>query len=96
MKKLLAILVFGLLWCNIGYASNEEEFLKAQERLKKKTLERNTKYISYLEGCSKSNVVHYILKNEKMPAWHELDIFESTNLNLDCLEKSLSNILMKQ
>ena len=76
MKKLLGIMVFGLLWCNIGYASNEEE-------VKKKTLERNTKYIGYLEGCSKSNVEHYILKNEKIPSWHELDIFESTNLNLD-------------
>ena len=86
MKKLLGIMVLGLLWCNIGYASNEEE-------VKKKTLERNTKYIGYLEGCSKSNVVHYILKNEKMPAWHELDIFESTNLNLDCLEKKFEQHL---
>ena len=86
MKKLLGIMVLGLLWCNIGYASNEEE-------VKKKTLERNTKYIGYLEGCSKSNVEHYILKNEKMPPWHELDIFESTNLNLDCLEKKFEQHL---
>ena len=86
MKKLLGILVLGLLWCNMGYASNEEE-------VKKKTLERNTKYIGYLEGCSKSNVEHYILKNEKMPPWHELDIFESTNLNLDCLEKKFEQHL---
>jgi len=28
MKKLLGIMVLGLLWCNIGYASNEEEVKK--------------------------------------------------------------------
>jgi len=28
-----------------------------------------------------------------MPAWHELDIFESTNLNLDCLEKKFEQHL---
>ena len=86
MKKLLGIVVLGLLWCNMGYASNEEE-------VKKKTLERNTKYIGYLEGCSKSNVEHYILKNEKIPSWHELDIFESTNLNLDCLKNKFEQHL---
>jgi len=77
----------------MGYASNEEEYLKAQERLKKKTLERNTKYISYLEGCSKSNVEHYVLNNEKLVFIPELDIFESTNLNLDCLKKKFQQHL---
>ena len=86
MKKLSLYVFLVLMFCSTGYASNEEE-------VKKKTLERNTKYIGYLEGCSKSNVVHYILKNEKMPPWHELDIFESTNLNLDCLEKKFEQHL---
>ena len=70
----------------MGYASNEEE-------VKKKTLERNTKYISYLEGCSKSNVEHYVLNNEKLVYIPELDIFESTNLNLDCLKNKFEQHL---
>ena len=72
---------------------NEEGYIKAQERFKKKTLERNAKYIGYLESCSKSNVEHYILKNKVIPFMYELDIFESTNLNLDCLEKKFEQHL---
>ena len=57
------------------------------------TKEENKYYLDYLKNCSASNVEHYILKNEKIPSWHELDIFESTNLNLDCLEKKFEQHL---
>ena len=57
------------------------------------TKEENKYYLDYLKNCSASNVEHYILKDEKIPPWHELDIFESTNLNLDCLEKKFEQHL---
>ena len=57
------------------------------------TKEENKYYLDYLKNCSASNVEHYILKDEKIPPWHELDIFESTNLNLDCLENKFEQHL---
>ena len=51
------------------------------------TKEENKYYLDYLKNCSASNVEHYILKDDYSPYRHRLDIFESTNLNLDCLEK---------
>ena len=58
------------------------------------TKEQNIYYLDYLKNCSTSNVEHYILKDDYSPAGrHRLDIFESTNLNLDCLEKKFEQHL---
>ena len=55
--------------------------------------EENKYYLDYLKNCSASNVEHYILKDDYSPYRHRLDIFESTNLNLDCLEKKFEQHL---
>ena len=55
------------------------------------TKEENKYYLDYLKNCSVSNVEHYILKDDYSPYRHRLDIFESTNLNLDCLEKKFEH-----
>ena len=57
------------------------------------TKEENKYYLDYLNNCSASNVEHYILKDDYSPYRHRLDIFESTNLNLDCLEKKFEQHL---
>ena len=58
------------------------------------TKEENKYYLDYLKNCSASNVEHYMLKDDYSPAdRHRLDIFESTNLNLDCLEKKFEQHL---
>ena len=57
------------------------------------TKEENKYYLDYLKNCSASNVEHYVLNNEKLVYIPELDIFESTNLNLDCLEKKFEQHL---
>ena len=75
MKKLLGILVLGFLFCSVGYTKEENKY-----------------YLDYLKNCSSSNVEHYILKDDYSPAdRHRLDIFESTNLKLDCLEKKFTH-----
>ena len=57
------------------------------------TKEENKYYLDYLKNCSASNAEHYILKDDYSPYRHRLDIFESTNLNLDCLEKKFEQHL---
>ena len=57
------------------------------------TKEENKYDLDYLKNCSASNVEHYILKDDYSPYRHRLDIFESTNLNLDCLEKKFEQHL---
>ena len=77
MKKLLGILVLGLLFCSVGYTKEENKY-----------------YLDHLKNCSSSNVEHYILKDDYSPAdRNRLDIFESTKLNLDCLEKKFEQHL---
>ena len=50
--------------------------------------EENKYYLDHLKNCSSSSVEHYTLKDDYSPAdRNRLDIFESTKLNLDCLEK---------
>lgn len=56
----------------------------------KKSLEENKYYLDYLENCSASNPEHYTLKSVYSHVY-EVDIFESTNLNLDCLEKKFEH-----
>ncbi len=75
MKKLLGIVVLGLLFCSVGYTKEENKY-----------------YLDHLKNCSSSNVEHYILKDDySPPGRNRLDIFESTNLNLDCLEKKFEH-----
>ena len=77
MKKLLGILVLGLVFCSVGYTKEENKY-----------------YLDHLKNCSSSNVEHYILKDDYSPAdRNRLDIFESTKLNLDCLEKKFEQHL---
>ena len=57
------------------------------------TKEENKYYLDYLKNCSASNVEHYILKDDYSPYRHRLDIFESTNLNLDCLKNKFEQHL---
>ena len=49
--------------------------------------EENKYYLDYLKNCSSSNVEHYTYLKDA------IDIFESTNLNLDCLEKKFGQHL---
>ena len=47
----------------------------------------NTYYSDYLGQCSQSDIKHYSLKNESLQGkeYNEVDIFESTQLDVDCL-----------
>jgi hypothetical protein len=77
MKKLLLYIFLSLLFYEIGYSEEENKY-----------------YSDYLKNCSSSNVEHYILKDDYSPAdRNRLDIFESTKLNLDCLEKKFEQHL---
>ena len=77
MKKLLGIMVLSLLYCSVGYTKEENKY-----------------YLDHLKNCSSSNVEHYILKDDYSPPnRNRLDIFESTKLNLDCLEKKFEQHL---
>jgi len=77
MKKAIAIIILGLLVCSVGYTKEENKY-----------------YLDHLKNCSSSNVEHYILKDDYSPPdRNRLDIFESTNLNLDCLEKKFEQHL---
>jgi len=77
MKKLSLYLFLGLLFCSVGYTKEENKY-----------------YLDHLKSCSSSNVEHYILKDDYSPPnRNRLDIFESTKLNLDCLEKKFEQHL---
>ena len=77
MKKLLGMVVLCFLFCSVGYAKEENKY-----------------YLDHLKNCSSSNVEHYILKDDySPPGRNRLDIFESTKLNLDCLEKKFEQHL---
>ena len=70
MKKAIAIIILGLMFCSTGYTKEENKY-----------------YLDYLKNCSASNVEHYTYLTDA------IDIFESTNLNLDCLEKKFGQHL---
>ena len=78
-KPLLYILPF-LLLSSLAWAKTE-----------------NTYYSDYLGQCSQSDIKHYSLKNESLQGkeYNEVDIFESTQLDVDCLAESLSTIIWK-
>ena len=99
MKKLLGILVLGLLACNTGYAVNwERKVMIIQGHLKetKEEVDLLTKaiYASYLDSCSSSNAKYYSLVDKKVPGvadTRRVEIFESTKLDINCLEKKFEH-----
>ena len=77
MKKLSLYVSLVLMFCSTGYTKEENKY-----------------YLDYLKNCGASNVEHYIMKDDYSPTdRNRLDIFESTNLNLDCLEKKFEQHL---
>ena len=99
MKKLLGIVVLGLLACNTGYAVNwERKVMIIQGHLKetKEEVDLLTKaiYASYLDSCSSSNTKYYSLVDKKVPGvadTRRVEIFESTKLDINCLEKKFEH-----
>ena len=102
MKKLLGILVLSLLWCNATYAADKVQFFKGYLKEKDEKVNLLTKaiYASYLDGCSGSNTKYYSLV-DKVPdyvdSWNadtrSVEIFESTKLDINCLEKKFEHHL---
>ena len=102
MKKLLAILVLSLLWCNATYAADKVQIFKGYLKEKDEKVKLLTKaiYASYLDGCSGSNTKYYSLV-DKVPdyvdSWNadtrSVEIFESTKLDINCLEKKFEQHL---
>ena len=102
MKKLLAILVLSLLWCNATYAADKVQIFKGYLKEKDEKVKLLTKaiYASYLDSCSGSNTKYYSLV-EKAPdyadSWNadtrSVEIFESTKLDINCLEKKFEHHL---
>ena len=102
MKKLLGILVLGLLWCNASFAADKVRILKGYLKDENEKVNLLTKaiYASYLDGCSGSNTKYYSLV-DKVPdyvdSWvadtRSVEIFESTKLDINCLEKKFEHHL---
>ena len=102
MKKLLGIMVLGLLWCNATYAADKVQIFKGYLKEKDEKVKLLTKaiYASYLDGCSGSNTKYYSLV-DKVPdyvdSWNadtrSVEIFESTKLDINCLEKKFEHHL---
>ena len=100
MKKLLGIMVLGLLWCNATYAADKVQIFKGYLKEKDEKVKLLTKaiYASYLDGCSGSNTKYYSLV-DKVPdyvdSWNadtrSVEIFVSTKLDIKCLEKKFEH-----
>ena len=100
MKKLLGVVVLGLLWCNATYAADKVQIFKGYLKEKDEKVKLLTKaiYASYLDGCSGSNTKYYSLV-DKVPdyvdSWvadtRSVEIFESTKLDINCLEKKFEH-----
>ena len=100
MKKLLGIVVLGLLWCNTTFAADKVRILKGYLKDENEKVNLLTKaiYASYLDSCSGSNTKYYSLV-EKTPdyadSWNadtrRVEIFESTKLDINCLEKKFEH-----
>ena len=101
MKKFLRILILSLIFCNTGYAVNwERKVMIIQGHLKetKEEVDLLTKaiYASYLDSCSSSNAKYYSLVDKKVPGvadTRRVEIFESTKLDINCLEKKFEHHL---
>ena len=102
MKKLLGIVVLGLLWCNTTFAADKVRILKGYLKDENEKVNLLTKaiYASYLDSCSGLNTKYYSLV-EKTPdyadSWNadtrRVEIFESTKLDINCLEKKFEHHL---
>ena len=102
MIKNLLIVVLGLLWCNASFAADKVQILKGYLKEKDEKVKLLTKaiYASYLDGCSGSNTKYYSLV-DKVPdyvdSWNadtrSVEIFESTKLDINCLEKKFEHHL---
>ena len=89
-----------LLWCNATYAADKVQIFKGYLKEKDEKVKLLTKaiYASYLDGCSGSNTKYYSLV-EKTPdyadSWNadtrRVEIFESTKLDINCLEKKFEH-----
>ncbi len=100
MKKLLGIVVLGLLWCNVGFAADKVRILKGylKETSEEVKVLKKAIYSSYLDSCSGSDTKYYsleIITPDYAESWNadisEVEIFEATNLNINCLEKKFEN-----
>ena len=95
-------MVLGLLWCNATYAADKVQIFKGYLKEKDEKVKLLTKaiYASYLDGCSGSNTKYYSLV-DKVPdyvdSWNadtrSVEIFESTKLDINCLEKKFEHHL---
>ena len=102
MKKAIGIIILGLLWCNTAYAADKVQIFKGYLKEKDEKVKLLTKaiYASYLDGCSGSNTKYYSLV-DKVPdyvdSWNadtrSVEIFESTKLDINCLEKKFEHHL---
>ena len=102
MKKLFLYIFLGLLWCNATYAADKVQIFKGYLKEKDEKVKLLTKaiYASYLDGCSGSNTKYYSLV-DKVPdyvdSWNadirSVEIFESTKLDINCLEKKFEHHL---
>jgi len=102
MKKLSLYIFLGLLWCNATYAADKVQIFKGYLKEKDEKVKLLTKaiYASYLDGCSGSNTKYYSLV-DKVPdyvgSWNadirSVEIFESTKLDINCLEKKFEHHL---
>ena len=100
MKKLLSIIVLSLLWCNATFAADKVKILKGylKETSEEVKVLKKAIYSSYLDSCSGSNTKYYsleIITPDYAESWNadisEVEIFEATILNINCLEKKFEN-----
>ena len=100
MKKIIGIVVLCLLWCNIGFAADKVRILKGylKETSEEVKVLKKAIYSSYLDSCSGSDTKYYsleIITPDYAESWNadisEVEIFEATNLNINCLEKKFEN-----
>ena len=100
MKKILAIVALGLLWCNTSFAADKVKIFKGylKEKSEEVKVLKKAIYSSYLDSCSGSNIKYYsleIITPEYAESWNadisEVEVFEATNLNINCLEKKFEH-----
>ena len=102
MKKLSLYVFLVLMFCNATYAADKVQIFKGYLKEKDEKVKLLTKaiYASYLDGCSGSNTKYYSLV-DKVPdyvdSWNadtrSVEIFESTKLDINCLEKKFEHHL---
>ena len=100
MKKLLSIIVLSLLCFNTTFAADKVKILKGylKETSEEVKVLKKAIYSSYLDSCSGSDTKYYsleIITPDYAESWNadisEVEIFEATILNINCLEKKFEN-----